>query len=206
MSIERYFSTGLLDLTGENDKPNTVSGVVTRFGQLSSDRGGYRDKFAASAFSNLSQKQYSVKGLFNHDENSYLGRTDNGTLKLFMSDDALRFELELPDTTLGRDVAALIARKDTQGMSFGYIPDKFTWSGTKTDPIRCHDAGELVEVSIVYDPSFKNTVADLHSLQEPDIEVMKQLEQLKEDKYFDAPTPILNCAVRKLEILRLKLK
>lgn len=59
-----------------------------------------------------------VLGLVDHDVSKVLGRTSNGTLRLESDDHGLAFEIDLPDTTLARDVRALVARGDLTGMSF----------------------------------------------------------------------------------------
>lgn len=54
----------------------------------------------------------------NHDPNQLLGRSSSGTLRLSSDDHGLLFELDLPDTQLGRDVRTLVARGDLAGCSF----------------------------------------------------------------------------------------
>lgn len=59
-----------------------------------------------------------VLALENHDPARLLGRTSAGTLRLSEDAHGLAFELDLPDTQLGRDVATLVKRGDLAGMSF----------------------------------------------------------------------------------------
>lgn len=56
--------------------------------------------------------------LVGHDMNQVLGRTSSGTLKLSADQKGLAFELQLPDTQLGRDTRELVKRGDLNGMSF----------------------------------------------------------------------------------------
>ena len=61
-----------------------------------------------------------VLALVDHDDGRVLGRTRSGTLRLAEDTRGLAFELDVPDTTDGRDVLALAERGDLGGMSFGF--------------------------------------------------------------------------------------
>ena len=56
-----------------------------------------------------------MRALFNHERGALLGRTCSGTLRLSEDGTGLRYEIDLPDTTVGRDVAALLERGDLTG-------------------------------------------------------------------------------------------
>lgn len=59
-----------------------------------------------------------VLALVNHDMSNILARSSAGTLRLSVDGHGLAFELDLPNTTLGRDTAELVKRGDLAGMSF----------------------------------------------------------------------------------------
>lgn len=61
-----------------------------------------------------------ARGLYNHDVSHVLGRQGAGTMRLTSDPRGLRYEIDLPDTTTGRDVAELVARGDVTGSSFGF--------------------------------------------------------------------------------------
>ena len=61
-----------------------------------------------------------VRALYDHARGDILGRTKSGTLRLQEDARGLAFELELPDTTLGRDLSVLVERGDVGGCSFGF--------------------------------------------------------------------------------------
>ncbi len=95
-----------------------------------------------------------VVALVNHDMAQLLGRTSSGTLRLSSDDHGLGFELDLPDTQLGRDVRHLVERGDLRGMSFtaqiGQI--ERTRGGV------VHRAFQrLVDVSVVTSPAYEGT-------------------------------------------------
>ncbi len=57
---------------------------------------------------------------FNHDDNYLLGREDAGTLRVGTDSVGLWYEVDLPDTQAGRDVATLHQRGDLDGSSFRF--------------------------------------------------------------------------------------
>lgn len=95
-----------------------------------------------------------VLALVDHNVSQLLGRTSNGTLRLRSDDHGLAFEVDLPDTTLARDVRALVARGDITGMSFSAMPGvvERTASGV------VHRSFErLADVSVVTMPAYEGT-------------------------------------------------
>jgi len=58
----------------------------------------------------------------------------------------LAFDLDLPDTSIGRDVLALAERSDLGGMSFAFVPIDEHWDGTKRE-LRSVDLKEISVVS-----------------------------------------------------------
>src|SRR5262245_34067181 len=87
---------------------------------------GIYEGISPTAFRESLQKD-AVLALFNHDTNNLLGKTKAGTLRLSVDQRGLRYEILVPDTTAGRDVAASLARGDLDGSSFGFIATKQTF-------------------------------------------------------------------------------
>lgn len=75
-----------------------------------------------------------------------LARTGSGTLRLAEDSRGLHFEIDVPDTQLGRDVLALAERRDLGGMSFSFHPRRQAWPATDRRELRAVD---LIEVSVV---------------------------------------------------------
>ncbi len=105
-----------------------------------------------------------VVALQDHDMSKLLGRTSSGTLRLFSDDRGLRFEVDLPDTQIGRDVRTLVQRGDLAGCSFtaalgevqrvqgGVVHQSFS---------------RLVDVSVVTSPAYLDTqVAVRHASEQ----------------------------------------
>lgn len=61
-----------------------------------------------------------VRCLYDHESDQLLGRTKSGTMRLAVDSAGLRYECDLPDTALARDLTALIARGDVSGSSFAF--------------------------------------------------------------------------------------
>lgn len=103
-----------------------------------------------------------VVALVNHDTSQLLGRTSSKTLRLSRDAHGLAFELDLPDTTLGRDVRALVARGDLAGMSFS--AEVGTVERTESGVV--HTAFKrLFDVSVVTMPAYEGTeVVARHAL------------------------------------------
>lgn len=87
-----------------------------------------------------------VLALVDHDPARLLARTSSGTLRLAEDSRGLHFELDVPDTSLGRDLLALAERRDLGGMSFGFRAVSETWPTRDRRELR---AVNLIEVSVV---------------------------------------------------------
>jgi hypothetical protein len=61
-----------------------------------------------------------VTTLSKHESANLLGRFSTGTLQVSADDHGLHYEIDLPDTTLGTDVAELLRRGDISGSSLGF--------------------------------------------------------------------------------------
>lgn len=103
-----------------------------------------------------SLKGRDILALVDHDPSRLLARTKSGTLRLEEDSRGLRFELDVPDTTEGRDLLALAERGDLGGMSFGFTVDRSgeRWNGKKRE-LR---AVTLHEISVVHAwPAYHST-------------------------------------------------
>lgn len=119
-----------------------------------------RGAFAASLASGK-----DVLALVDHDTGRVLARTKSGTLKLSEDERGLRFEIQVPDTSAGRDVLALATRGDLGGASFGFtVSDGGEhWTGDRRE-LR---AVTLHEVSVVQSwPAYDGTSVQARSRKE----------------------------------------
>lgn len=143
----------------------TVAGYAAVFGEVADIGGYFQEVIARGAFTN-SLRSADVRAYFDHDRGRVLGRTSSGTLRLREDQKGLAVEIDLPDTTDGRDVKALIERGDVSGMSFGFYVLRQEWDETTDPPKRTILEVELREVSIVSEPAYDGATIALRSLDE----------------------------------------
>lgn len=129
------------------DKPSSVLGMILKF----------REKFQKGAFLETLNND-DQRFLWSHDVSKVLGRTGNQTLKLNEDDTGLRFELDLPNTTLGNDTYESIQRGDVTGVSFGFKAEDDEIDEPDEDmPTRIVRKARLLEVSAVAFPAYPDS-------------------------------------------------
>ena len=133
--------------------------------------------------------------LKNHDSSLVLGRTSNGTLKLSITPDGLEYEVELPDTTTGRDTYEEVKRGDIFQSSFQFTVKEAVWKevdrsefrdifsesdldrisyGGKVEVRELIKGGVLYDVSPVTFPAYDDTSVAKRSKDEAKAEKPKQ--------------------------------
>src|SRR6266700_2864691 len=120
-TLERRTITAEVRASRADGKPTRLEGYAAVFNKFSENLGGFKEKIAPGAFSRAITEKQDVRALFNHDPNFVLGRTASGTLDLSEDDKGLMFSCEMPDTTVARDLMALVERGDVNQCSFGFI-------------------------------------------------------------------------------------
>lgn len=126
----RPFLDGGVEIRSGAEGRLVLSGVAIKYGARSKDLGGFRERVMPGAAKEVIQKS-DVHAYEEHRSSRYLGRTGNGTLRLIDTKDDLRYEVDLPDTAVGREVAALAERGDYAGSSWGFRSLSDNW--TKDD-------------------------------------------------------------------------
>ena len=165
MNYERRTQTGEVEVREEGDSV-VATGYAAVFDRLSENLGGYLERVSPGTFRST-LKQADVRGLWNHDPNHLLGRSGNGTLRMAEDDKGLRYEVDLPDTTLGRDVAELLRRGDITGSSFGFRTISDEWGTTDSGyPLRILHEVALRDVGPVAFAAYSDSEASLRSLAE----------------------------------------
>lgn len=141
-----------------------------------------------------------VKALFNHDRNCLLARSVNGegTLRLSIDEQGLRFEFEAPETTLGNDVLELVKRGDLRGCSFAFTADEehIEYLNDGKRKIRTvRKLSGLYDVSVVVDPAYTQTSVEARAFDTVVTEGDKQT--------MSAELAQLRCELRREEIEKL---
>ncbi|PEA33010.1 HK97 family phage prohead protease [Bacillus toyonensis] len=144
----------------------TIVGYAVKWEMKSVTMGYWRrfkEQFKRGAFTD-SLTQDDQLALWSHDYSQVLGRTKNGTLRLFEDEIGLRFELDLADTTLGDDTYKTIKRGDVDGVSFGFQMVKEEWDESDPDNIvRSVTKAKLVEISPVVFPAYPDSQVSARS-------------------------------------------
>jgi len=111
-----------------------------------------------AADESLADDSKDVTSTFNHNRDLILGRRSSGTLRLSKDSRGVRYEVELPDTTAGRDVAALVERGDLRGSSFTFreLAHDQDRSDSKHKVWQVRKL-ELIEIGPVTEPAYTAT-------------------------------------------------
>ncbi len=209
------------------DKGGVLTGYAAVFNRFSQNLGGFVEQVDPRAFNKTLSDAGPVFARFNHEDNYLLGTTEANTLRLSVDGTGLRYEIDLPDTTAGRDVRVLAKRGDLSKSSFAFrtMPEGDEWGYTPDGfLLRTLTEVELVDVAPVVNPAYRDTSTGLRSLANHfklDLEQVKQeaksgnLRSLLQAKEDSAPTasdrdgdgpgethPQLDLYQRKLELLR----
>lgn len=164
MTLERRASAQAL--TVEPDSENrTIAGYAAVFNSPADIGGCWVEVITPGAFAETLRSGQDVLALYSHELERLLGRQSAGTLRLKEDDKGLAVEIDLPDTSDGRDVGVLVQRGDLKGMSFGFCVTKQEWDETVTPPKRTIMAVDLREVTVTADPAYDDTEIGMRSLE-----------------------------------------
>lgn len=152
--------TGKIELRENGEGKRMLTGYAVKWEMKSQVLGflrKFREQFKKGAFTESLEKDDQLF-LWSHDPSKVLGRTKNGTLRLEEDDIGLRFELDLPNTTLGNDAYETIKRGDVDGVSFGFKVEADEIQDTDNDlPLRTVTKARLFEVSVVAFPAYPDS-------------------------------------------------
>ena len=138
-------------------------GVAMRYGAKSMPiRGKFREEFRSGAFARTIGQQ-DVHAHLEHG-GPFLGRTGSGTMRLTDTRSQLDYEIDLPDTSAGRDAANLLERGDVAGASIGFraIPKQETWTVDEDGmALRSVSEAQLFVVDLVTAPYYPDSTASM---------------------------------------------
>ena len=188
-------------LTNKNGQ-DVVVGHAAVFNSLSEDLGGFREKIMPGAFDEVLKND--VRAYFNHDPNFLLGRTSAGTLRLSVDEKGLRYELDVPNTTAGRDLKENLRLGNITQSSFAFTigRDGDSWERNEdgADIRIINKVNRLYDVSPVSLPAYPSA-NDLALAQRSNF--LDKEKTRKEDEQNYESNSLLNL---KINLLKRKVK
>ena len=165
--IEQRQIAGRVELRASENGPGVLVGYAAVFNKRSQNLGGFVEEIDPQAFNKSLGDGVPVVARFNHNSDFLLGTSEAETLRMEVDGTGLRYEVDLPDTTAGRDISVLAARGDVRFSSFAFRTIKDEWGVTEEDfPLRRLKAVHLIDVAPVVSPAYRDTTAGLRSLAE----------------------------------------
>lgn len=145
-----------------------LQGYASVFNSRSEDLGGWFEEVAPSAFNKTLADGARVVARYNHSDAYPLGTTDAGTLKLEVHKrSGLHYAVELPDTSVGRDVKVLAERGDLRYSSFAFKTVEDRWDQLEDGTVlRTLLSVKLLDVSPVMSPAYMGSSTGMRSLAE----------------------------------------
>lgn len=128
---------------------------------------GFTEIIRPGAFARSLQAGQNIRALYHHRDAELLGSTRSGTLTLSEDAHGLKFSLDIPPTSYGRDLAVLVERGDVSGCSFGF---RVREGGDRWEErnggewLRELLDVELREITVTGDPAYADTTVALRSL------------------------------------------
>lgn len=163
MTMERRATPAPPELRAAADG-KVAAGYAALFNVRTDIDGAFVEQIMPGAFT-ATLRDNDVLALIDHDRGRVIGRKSVGTLRLKEDTKGLAVEIDLPDTTNGRDLAVELERGDIGGMSFGFRVTRDEWDWSAPIPVRTIHEVHLGEVSAVADPAYKDTTLALRSLE-----------------------------------------
>ena len=165
MDVERRHLAQPVELRKLDGGIGVLRGYAAKYMRYSQNLGGFVEQVAAAAFLKSLGDKVPVIARYNHDDNYLLGTTEAETLRLLSDEVGLPYEVDLPDTTAGRDVAVLAFRGDLRYSSFAFHTIEDEWSVTEQGfPLRTLLNVQLIDVAPVNTPAYMDTSTGLRSL------------------------------------------
>jgi hypothetical protein len=160
----RTFDASICEMrAAEDGNGMTFGGYAWRYNEPSLPL-PFTERIAPGAFTRTLKSKNDIRAYVNHDDTRLLGSSRAKTLRIEDRPEGGWVEIDLPDTTDGRDMRTLVARGDITGMSFGFSTVKDSWSSSGEErtllEVRLH------EVSIVTSqPAYPSTTASVRNLK-----------------------------------------
>lgn len=114
-----------------------------------------------------------------HEPDQLLASTKTERLRLVFQDDGVHYEADLPDTTLGNDLLALIALGEVSGVSPGFVCDEQNIVYSSEGDTRQIVKARVGEISLTHIPAYPTTSVELRNQGGVFDEERRQVEERK---------------------------
>lgn len=162
------------------EQPSKITGYAAVFNSKTTIGGWFDEVIEPGAFARSLSENSDIRALFNHNWDNVLGRTKSGTLRLEEDEKGLKFEIELPNTSVGRDLAESMARGDINQCSFGFWITEENWDYNVEPALRTIKEVELYEISVVSIPAYDDTEVSLVRSKEIGKEIEQRMKMIKQ--------------------------
>ena len=172
----------------EDEEKRTLSGYAIKFNDVTTIGDQFREQVTSTALEGVDMS--NTFALFNHDWSSPLGRAGRN-MNLTVDDTGLRVDIDLPDTSMARDLAELVKNDIVGGMSFGFTIADDSWTRDDEMPLRTiNKSDRLYEVTFTPIPAYPTTEVALRNLEQATAEddTNDILQELHGD-HTEAQTP-----------------
>lgn len=232
LDLERRHIARPVEYRAAKTGPGMLFGYAAVFNRYSQNLGGFVEQVANVAFNKSLADGNPVIARYNHDDNYLLGTTEAETLRISVDDIGLPYEVDLPETSAGKDTAILSQRGDLRYSSFAFHTIEDEWGLTEQGfPLRTLLQVHLVDVAPVNSPAYLDSSAGMRSLASrleievdvvehattselrslltgehidiPAVEARAEEEQNQEEGR-ETPTPLVTLARMRLDLERLR--
>lgn len=166
--LEQRSTRGTVEFRAPQDGAGMpgLRGYALKFKKRSQNLGGFYEEVGPAAVNKSLGDKLDVLVRQHHLDEYLVGRTGAGTAFLRKDDTGLIYEVpELPDTTVGRDLAVQLKRGDIAHSSFAFFTVEDDWSTVEDGtPLRTLVAIRLVDVAPVVTPAYLDTDVAVRSL------------------------------------------
>jgi HK97 family phage prohead protease len=168
-NTEKRTYSAPVEVRAEKDDSRTIRGYALLY-NTRADLGFFQEEILPGAADGVLEND--VRALFNHDANQILGRTAAGTARIGSDSKGVWYEVDLPDTTTGRDLFTSIKRGDISQSSFAFtLPQNQegeTWVEARGEkPLRqITEFKSLLDVSPVTYPAYTETQVAARSMKQ----------------------------------------
>jgi len=164
-----------VELRIEGGETPKLVGYAAKFDRWSENLGFFREKIQKGAFDDVIDDD--VRALKNHSADHILGRSPK-TLRLSINSVGLRFEIDMPDTTIGRDTLEEVRRGDISGCSFAFVTGEDDWVYKEDGSVdrTVIKLSSLLDIGPVVYPAYPDTTVAARSLDKIRAENEKRAE------------------------------